>query len=117
DRNSQFITKPELGWEKSNNTNIGMDATLFNNRINLALEYYTTKTDGVIFSVTSPIIYGTYRPGVQYQTNLNICETQNRGWELSLNTRNIVTNNFEWTSSAALAINKEKIVRLTGGVA
>ena len=102
-RNSQFITNPDLGWEKSNNTNIGLDATLFKNRIDLALEYYITKTDGVIYSVTSPIIYGTYRPGTQYQTNINVAETKNKGFEVTLNTRNIVTKNFEWTSSAAFA--------------
>ncbi|WP_346238619.1 TonB-dependent receptor [Niabella insulamsoli] len=116
-RNSQFLTNPNLGWEKSNNTNIGLDASLFKNRIDLALEYYTTKTDGVIFSVTSPIIYGTYRPGTQYQTYLNICETFNRGVEVTLNTRNIVTNDFEWTSSVAFAYNREKIQKLTSGIA
>lgn len=116
-RNSQFITNPDLGWEKSHNTNIGLDATLFKNRIDLALDYYITKTDGVIYSVTSPIIYGTYRPGAQYQTNINVAETKNRGFEVTLNTRNVVTRDFEWTSSAAFARNKEEILKLTGGVA
>ena len=116
-RNSQFITNPDLGWEKSHNTNIGLDASVFKNRIDIALDYYMTKTDGVIYSVTSPIIYGTYRPGTQYQTNINVCQTQNKGLELTLNTRNIVTKDFEWTSSAAFAYNTEEILKLTGGVA
>jgi TonB-linked SusC/RagA family outer membrane protein len=116
-RNSQFITNPDLGWEKSNNTNIGLDATLFKNRIDVALDYYMTKTDGVIYSITSPIIYGTYRPGTQYQTNINVAETKNRGFEVSLNTRNIVTNDFEWTSSAAFARNSEEILKITNGIA
>lgn len=116
-RNSQFLTNPELGWEKSNNTNIGLDASFLKNRIDISLDLYTTKTDGVIWSVTSPIIYGTYRPGTQYQTFLNVCETQNRGIELALNTVNVVTRDFEWNSSIAFSYNKEKILRLTGGVA
>ena len=116
-RNSQFITNADLGWEKSNNTNIGLDATLFKNRIDLSLDYYITKTDGVIYSVTSPIIYGTYRPGTQYQTNINVAETKNTGFEVALNTRNVVTKNFEWTSSAAFSLNKEEILKLTGGTA
>ncbi len=114
-RNSQFITNADLGWEKSNNTNIGLDATLFKNHIDVSLDYYTTRTDGVIYSVLSPIIYGTYRPGTQYMTNLNVCQTLNRGIELSLNTRNITTKNFQWTSSFAFADNKEEILQLTGG--
>jgi len=116
-RNSQFITNPNLGWEKSKSTNLGLDAAFFKNRIDVALDYYVTNTDGVIYSVTSPIIYGTYRPGTQYQTNINVAETRNKGLELTLNTRNIVTRNFEWTTSAAFARNNEKILKLTGGVA
>ena len=116
-RNSQLITNPNLKWEKSNNTNIGMEATFLKKRIDLALEYYTTTTDGVIWTVNSPVIYGTYRPGSQYQTYLNICRTLNKGMELTLTTRNIITNNFEWTTTASFARNKEKILQLTGGVA
>ncbi len=116
-RNSQFITNQQLGWEKSHNTNFGVDAGLFNNRIDVAIDYYNTNTKGVIYSVLSPIIYGTYKPGTQYQTNLNVCETSNKGLEITLNTRNIVTRNFEWTTAAAFSHNKEKILKLTGGVA
>ncbi len=42
-RNSQYITNPELGWEKSHNTNIGVDASFFNNRIDMSLDLYNTK--------------------------------------------------------------------------
>lgn len=116
-RNSQFITNADLGWEKSHNTNIGFDASLLNSRIDVALDYYFTKTDGVIYSVTSPIIYGTYRPGTQYLTNINVAKTQNRGFEFALNTKNIVSKNFEWNSSFAFGSNTEKILKITNGVA
>jgi hypothetical protein len=116
-RNSQYITNPNLGWEKSHNTNIGVDASFFKNRIDMSLDLYTTKTKGVIYSVTAPVIYGSYRPGTNYQTYLNVCETQNRGVELALNTRNVVSKNFQWTSAVAFSYNKEKILKLTGGVA
>jgi hypothetical protein len=48
---------------------------------------------------------------------MNVCQTQNRGIELALNTRNVVTKDFDWSSSAAFSYNKEKIVKLTGGLA
>jgi len=115
-RNSQYITNPDLRWEKSYNTNIGLDANLFNNRIDLALDVYNTKTSGVIYSVSLPSIYGTYTPGAYYQTNLNICETLNKGFEATLNTRNIVTKDFEWSSSVAFSYNKEEILKLTNGI-
>jgi TonB-linked SusC/RagA family outer membrane protein len=116
-RNSQFLTNPELGWEKSYNTNIGLDAAFLNNRIDVSLDLYNTKTKGVIYGVTAPILYGQYTSGLQYKTNINVCETQNRGIELALNTRNVVTNNFNWTSAIAFSYNKEKILALTGGIA
>lgn len=116
-RQSQFITNPDLGWEKSHNTNIGLEATLFKGRIDLTAEFYITNTDGVITSVTSPIINGTFRPGVQYLTNINVCETKNTGFELSLNTRNIVKKDFEWTSNIAFSTNKEEITKLTNALA
>lgn len=116
-RNSRFITNADLGWEKSHNTNIGMDASAFKNRVDLSVDYYITKTDGVIYSVTSPIIYGTYTPGTQYQTNLNVAATKNRGIEVALSTRNIVARDFEWTTSAAFSHNKEEITKLTGATA
>lgn len=116
-RSSQFNTNPDLSWEKSHNTNIGLEAGLLKNRIDLTAEYYITKTEGVIYSVTAPIIYGIYRPGLPYQTNLNVCETRNRGFELTLNTRNVMKKNFEWTSNIAFSTNKEEILRLTSGLA
>ncbi len=115
-RNSQNLTNVDLGWEKSYNTNIGLDVMLFKGRIDASMDYYTTKTDGVIWKVPLAAIYGTYRPGTgtYYQTYMNLCETKNSGFEFTLNTRNIVTKDFEWTSNLAFSINKEKIEKLTG---
>lgn len=115
-RNSQFITNADLGWEKSNNTNFGLEASLFKNRIDLTLDYYVTKTDGVIYSITSPIIYGSYTPGVNYKTNVNVAKTTNKGFELSLNTKNVVMRDFDWNTSFAFGYNKEQIDKLVGGV-
>jgi TonB-linked SusC/RagA family outer membrane protein len=116
-RNSRYLTNPNLRWEKSHNTNIGIDATAFKNRIDLSADYYFTHTPNVIYSVTAPITAGTYTPGTQYQTNINVAETKNRGFELSLNTRNIVTRDFEWTTSVAYSHNREEIIKLTGATA
>jgi len=117
-RNSQNITNSALGWEKSNNTNIGLDASLIKNRINISMDYYITKTNGVIWSVPLPAIYGTYSVATSslYQTYLNLCQTKNNGFELTLNTRNIVTKNFEWTSNLTFSTNKEKILKLMDGI-
>jgi TonB-linked SusC/RagA family outer membrane protein len=117
-RSSQFLTNPNLVWEKSKTLNLGLDVGLFNNRIDMAIDYYNTNTDGVIYNFNSPIIYGAYRSGsTPYQTYLNIAKTNNKGFELTMNTRNIVGKNFEWTSSIAFSRNHEEILKLSDGTA
>jgi TonB-linked SusC/RagA family outer membrane protein len=114
-RNSRAVTNPDLGWEKSKSLNIGLDLGLFNNRIDLAVDYYDTKTDGVIYSIASPILNGAYAFGsTPYTTTINVAKTRNKGFEVTMNTRNIDTKNFQWTSSIAFARNKEKIVTING---
>jgi TonB-linked SusC/RagA family outer membrane protein len=117
-RSSPILTNPNLGWEKSKTLNLGLDLGLFNNRIDLALDYYDTKTDDIIYDVNSPIINGASSSGsVPYKTYLNIAKTSNKGFEISLNTKNIVTRDFQWTSSLSYARNKEKITNITNGIA
>ncbi|MDR2147682.1 MAG: SusC/RagA family TonB-linked outer membrane protein, partial [Tannerella sp.] len=117
-RNSQFVTNTGLGWEKSYNTNIGLDATLIKNRVSLTMDYYITKTKGVIWAVSLPATSGLYLSnGTQFQTNMNLAETKNNGFEMTLNTRNIVTKDFEWNSTLVFSTNKEEILKLTGATA
>lgn len=47
--------------------------------------------------------------------NQNICETKNTGMEMTLNTRNIVKKDFQWSSTVTFTYNKEKIVSLIDG--
>ncbi len=114
-RYSQNYTNKELGWEKSYNTNIGIDASFLNNRIDLTADFYLTKTKGVIWTRNLPVTAGAYTATSYYNTTLNICETENRGVELALNTRNIDTKDFKWSSTLTYSYNKEKIVKLADG--
>lgn len=116
-RFSKNYTNRLLGWEKSYNTNIGVDAAFLNNRIDVTADYYMTTTKGVIWSRKLPIVNGGYNASTQYEMNMNICETKNRGFELAVNTRNIDTRDFKWNSTITFNYNKEKIVSLTDGVA
>ncbi|TKC56507.1 TonB-dependent receptor [Pedobacter hiemivivus] len=117
-RSSRILTNPDLRWEKSKTLNLGLDLGLFNNRIDMALDYYNTNTDGVIYAVNAPITTGAAISGsTPYQTYMNIAKTNNKGFEVTMNTRNIVSKNFEWTSSIAFARNNEKILKITNGLA
>ncbi len=114
---SQNVANLNLGWEKSKTTNIGIDAGFFNGRIDLTLDYYITNTSDVIWSKNLPVTNGGYTSTSYYNTYMNICKTQNHGFELGLNTRNIVTKAFTWTSNLTFSINKEKIKKLATSTA
>lgn len=114
---SKEYTNKNLGWEKSYNTNIGLDIAFLNNRIDVTADLYWTKTKGVIWSRQLPVVNGAYNATTNYIMNMNICETKNRGFELALNTRNIETRDFRWNSTVTFNTNHEKIVSLVDGVA
>jgi hypothetical protein len=106
-----------LTWERSHNWNIGLDASFFNNRIDLSADYYITNTDGVIWKQNLPVVNGAYNASKLYYMSKNIAKTQNHGLELTLNTRNIVNKEFTWTSALTFTLNNEKVKSLIGGTA
>ena len=98
-----------LGWEKTASTNIGIDFSVLNNRISGSLEYYVAKTSDLLMNRAIPVITG------YGQVKDNVGKTQNKGFELTLTTRNIVTKDFTWTTEWSFATNSEEIVELADG--
>ena len=113
----QILTNPSLTWERSKSWNIGLDLGLFNNRVDLAAEYYITNTDGVIWTQQIPVNNGAYDASNNYNINRNIATTRNQGFELSLTTHNIETKDFSWTSTLTFSNNKEEVTSLGAGAA
>lgn len=112
----QMLSNAALTWEKSKSWNFGLDLSMFNYRVDLALDYYLTNTDDVIWTQTLPIINGgQVQTGNPYTMNTNIAKTQNHGLELTLNTQNIVTRDFTWSSTLTLTRNWEKVKSLGPG--
>jgi len=50
----------DLSWEKTEQINIGTDAVLFNDRVNVSLDYYIKNTHGLLFNKPMPATYGQY---------------------------------------------------------
>lgn len=113
----QLLSNPALTWERSKSWNIGLDLGLFNNRVDLAAEYYITNTDGVIWQQKIPVNNGAFNASTQYTINRNIAETRNQGFELTLTTHNIELPDFSWTSTLTFSTNKEKVTSLGAGAA
>ena len=101
-----LVGNEELGWEKSATTNLGLDIGLLSNRVSTGIDLYNTNTTDILMERSLPPSSGV---GVTYQ---NIGATNNKGVEVSLNSVNLHTRNFSWSSSLTFARNKEEIVSL-----
>ncbi len=103
----QDIANPDLRWESSATANIGLDFGL-GQAIAGTIELYQTRTSDLLLERKLPITSGFDN------VMTNVGETQNTGWELSLNARIIDNRDFTWTADLNLFGNKEKILDLYG---
>ncbi|WP_406684680.1 TonB-dependent receptor [Seonamhaeicola sp. MEBiC1930] len=98
----------DLTWERSKEFNVGLDLALLQDKIRLGLEIYNKKTVDAILGRTLSAVSG-------YGTAIgNYGSVRNKGVEITLNTTNIQTENFKWTTSLNYARNKNEIVELQG---
>lgn len=106
------IGNTDTKWEKSKTVDLGFDMTLFKNRVNIVFDWYNTKTTDLILLRSLPTSAG--QDG-KYATYTNIGSTQNRGFEFTINSRNIVSKDFNWNSTLTFSSNREKILDLVDG--
>tara|TARA_R110001592_G_scaffold76099_2_gene229965 strand:- start:5291 stop:8341 length:3051 start_codon:yes stop_codon:yes gene_type:complete len=100
---------PDLKWESSYQTNFGVDLDLYNGIAKLSLDYYNIDTKDLILGNNGiPEYFGFANDEIL--TNLG--QINNRGFEISLNTRNISNDNFSWNTDFNLSANKNKVVAL-----
>lgn len=103
---------PDLKWESSYQTNVGIDLGLWDGKVNLTFDYYNIDTKDLIMVDNSiPDYFGYYND----ETLTNVGEINNEGIELSLYTQNIVKNDFTWSTDVIFSKNKNTVVALVNG--
>ncbi|MEL7121279.1 MAG: TonB-dependent receptor [Bacteroidota bacterium] len=100
------IANPDVRWESSFQTNFGLDFGLFKNRLELIVDYYVKKADGMLLPALIPSTAGGLNPPF-----VNIGEIENSGLELTLNTQ-INTGKLSWRTSGNFSINRNRVVSL-----
>lgn len=108
--NASFYNKlanQNLKWEKTNQLNIGLDASMFNNTVSFTAEYFNRITDNLILKAPTPPSFGY----VQF-TDVNIGKMQNKGWEAQLGYRSPGKRDFNWGVSANISQVNNKVLRL-----
>lgn len=102
------MPNPDLKWETTDQTNIGLDFGVLNNRINGGLDYFWKKTTDMLLQLPVPQSTG-------YNSILsNVGRIDNKGIELFLNTVNIDTKNFKWESNITFTSMRNKVKDLGG---
>lgn len=102
-------SNPDLQWEVTATTNLGLDFGLFNGKISGTLDVYEKVTSDMIFNYA---VSSTIVPGGRVWGNGG--EVRNRGIELSLAATPVRTQNFSWNTAFNLASNKNEILDMNG---
>ncbi|MEO5888858.1 MAG: TonB-dependent receptor [Ferruginibacter sp.] len=100
------IANPNLKWESTASANVGVDMSLWNDRLTLTADYYDKKTSDLLLFVNLPITSG-------YGSILsNLGEVSNKGFEFSATTLNIDQKNVKWSTTLNFSTNKNKVLNL-----
>jgi TonB-linked SusC/RagA family outer membrane protein len=103
------LPNQELGWERSEELNLGLNVGFFNNRVTAAIEVYNRTTKDLIMRQALPTTSG-------FGTIIaNVGRVSNKGVEMLLNTTNISTKNLMWTTSLNFTKNVNKLEELPNG--
>ena len=101
---------PQIQWETTTTTNIGIDFGLMDNRLSGTLDFYNKATTGLLATVPPPAF-----TNVSDVVTTNVAEMTNTGVELGLNIVAYDQQDFDWNIGFNAAWNKNEIVRLTQG--
>lgn len=105
---SNTFPNKDIGWEETNEINLGLDFELFNSRLRGGVDVYTRKTKGGLVNTPIPYELGadTYFA--------NFIDVSNRGVEVSLGGDIIKTEDFLWSANVNFSINRNKLDKLNG---
>jgi TonB-linked SusC/RagA family outer membrane protein len=100
------LGNPDLKWESTTMTNVGLDASFFNDRLNLTLDYFYNQTDDLLLFVTIPSSLG-------FESILkNSGSLENKGFEVGLDGYVINNEDFKWNISGNISFLRNKLLDL-----
>jgi TonB-linked SusC/RagA family outer membrane protein len=94
----------DLRWEKTTSTDIGVEMAFLKSRLSVELDLYNKSTNQQLFNLPISSTSGfTTQP-------INLGKVNNKGIELTINSKNIESKNFEWSTSFNVSYNKNKLI-------
>jgi hypothetical protein len=120
------VPNPDLTWERTTGTNLGLDFSVLHGRINGSVDLYNRKTTQLLVNraieqiqgYDANTIVGLNDPNTWDKSKVltNVGEVNNKGFEISLTSKNIVSKNFNWTTSGTFTLNRNTLKHLYGPV-
>lgn len=103
------VRNDQLTWERTGTINVGADLGFLSNKIYVELDYYKRNTTNLLLkaAISSNSGFGSMQR--------NVGEIQNEGFEISFNTTNFRSRNFEWTSNFNISFNKNEVKSFSSG--
>ncbi|MEZ2338578.1 SusC/RagA family TonB-linked outer membrane protein [Mucilaginibacter sp. RCC_168] len=100
---------PDLKWERRQGTNVGINFSLFNNRLSGDVDFYNDKTKDLLY------LYRVPTPPFLFNTILaNVGSLSNKGVDIGLTGQPIIGKSFNWTVSGNITFVKTRITNLAG---
>ncbi|MFH6991591.1 SusC/RagA family TonB-linked outer membrane protein [Flavobacterium sp. FlaQc-48] len=104
------LPNTNVKWEGQEQFNLGLDASLLDNRINLTVDAYVKNTNDMLVPMSVPVTSGY---SDIYVPSINAGKIQNKGIEFSLSTKNLV-HDLKWSSDVVFSYNKNKVESING---
>jgi TonB-dependent starch-binding outer membrane protein SusC len=112
------IQNPKVKWETTKSSNFGVELGLFSNIIRLDVDYFKKISSDFLFNEPVPAYLGTNPQqgnlGVSAKV-VNLGDLENKGWDISLNTKNVSGKNFNWTSTLIFSAFQNKLLNFGSG--
>lgn len=105
---SAFVDQ-KIGWEKTNQTNIGADFTFLNGRLNLIANYYHSVTNDLLYNTTVSAVTGY----TGSWTNLAEGKVYNEGVDFQIDGNIIATKDVKWNAGFNISVNRNKVMGLS----
>ncbi|GLB49397.1 SusC/RagA family TonB-linked outer membrane protein [Neptunitalea lumnitzerae] len=102
------IANNDLKWEESEQLNLGLDLSLFDSKIKFSVDAYIKKNNDLLLNAPLPTATG-FSNAIQ-----NVGKVENKGLEFQLNTVNYSNEDFSWTTSANVTINRNEVKNIVG---
>ncbi|SNC77687.1 TonB-linked outer membrane protein, SusC/RagA family [Hymenobacter gelipurpurascens] len=100
------ILNPDLRWESTAASNVGIDVAFLENRISVTADAYYKKTTDLLLRVATPRTTG------YGDILLNAGSVENKGFEFALNTTNFDNKKFSWKTNLNFSLNRNKVLDL-----